>query len=481
MAFVVPTSSQWVTFPISPKAKVVVSWSEGTTARSNTYYVTKCYWGEMNGVDVLSGASSSLPVVCRDRELDSVEGESKIFIAAEFVEPQFTGGPLKNFHLRSLRGHQSTDGVQRKKHGDESLEVEEIDENEEKKGSEEKGKDGEGVEEENEEEQREEEEGWITMRLDQNFQYGQNQTIEWNGNPQYKWRRWIVYHPAIVSTIPLPRMFQHRFTGAVTFDLADAAIDTISEAVPDEHKTAGAVAQFFARLFNRAVKQNFGHLLRFFLPEGEVRKIGGSGADRLLRLQAAEREAAKKAMSQMPAQEKAAYLAALEQEIELVQKSKGSKESKESKKSKDSKDPDRLALEILADQTSGHNPAVEAVGQTQPKQTPIYGAAIGANQPHPGVGQTQPDQTKGHHEAIGVVNPTQPDPLEIEDVENQPETTDLAGKISNRRKPINRRLLNNLSSSSHALSGSKLPPYTAGQSNNAVLRNWGGEAQKTQV
>lgn len=43
----VPTSSQWITFPIEPKKKVLVSWSDETIQRQNTYYVTKCYWGNV--------------------------------------------------------------------------------------------------------------------------------------------------------------------------------------------------------------------------------------------------------------------------------------------------------------------------------------------------------------------------------------------------------------------------------------------------
>ena len=43
----IPTSTQWVTFPTNPRNAVLVEWTEGG-ARSVTYYVTKCYWGNLS-------------------------------------------------------------------------------------------------------------------------------------------------------------------------------------------------------------------------------------------------------------------------------------------------------------------------------------------------------------------------------------------------------------------------------------------------
>jgi hypothetical protein len=43
----IPTSTHWVTFPTNPRNAVLVEWTDGG-ARSATYYVTKCYWGNLS-------------------------------------------------------------------------------------------------------------------------------------------------------------------------------------------------------------------------------------------------------------------------------------------------------------------------------------------------------------------------------------------------------------------------------------------------
>jgi len=49
MAFNIPTSGQWITFPINILRFVQVEWRENYTDHSAMYYVTRCFWGYLEG------------------------------------------------------------------------------------------------------------------------------------------------------------------------------------------------------------------------------------------------------------------------------------------------------------------------------------------------------------------------------------------------------------------------------------------------
>lgn len=59
MALNVPTSSQWVTFPTRPGDVVWVSWQEGRIQKRATYYLTKCYWGNLVKSDLDQSKSNA--------------------------------------------------------------------------------------------------------------------------------------------------------------------------------------------------------------------------------------------------------------------------------------------------------------------------------------------------------------------------------------------------------------------------------------
>lgn len=59
MALNIPTSSQWVTFPTKPGDVVWVSWQEGRIQKRATYYLTKCYWGNLVKADLDQSKSNA--------------------------------------------------------------------------------------------------------------------------------------------------------------------------------------------------------------------------------------------------------------------------------------------------------------------------------------------------------------------------------------------------------------------------------------
>ncbi len=132
MAQRIPYSTQWVTFPTNPWASVVIRWNEGRLRRNAVYYHCTCYWGTLKdaeiasaaiekarqkGSKVVKAADESEFVILGKLELNTREyslvclksllhylGSTRIFIAQEYVEHQFQGGPAKGFHLRDLAG-----------------------------------------------------------------------------------------------------------------------------------------------------------------------------------------------------------------------------------------------------------------------------------------------------------------------------------------------------------------------------------------
>lgn len=146
MAKLIPTSTQWITFPANPQSSVPVEWTDGS-AHSNIYYITQCYWGtipgktgpegatiepnpasQVNGAlgddSAAKGLETALakkgislvakhepgkspdqpkPTVAGDDSKNfKVLGKTILYIAAEFVEDQYCGGVMVDYHIKDL-------------------------------------------------------------------------------------------------------------------------------------------------------------------------------------------------------------------------------------------------------------------------------------------------------------------------------------------------------------------------------------------
>jgi hypothetical protein len=49
MALNVPTSGQWITFPVNVLRAVEIQWQENLVQHSAIYYVTRCFFGYIEG------------------------------------------------------------------------------------------------------------------------------------------------------------------------------------------------------------------------------------------------------------------------------------------------------------------------------------------------------------------------------------------------------------------------------------------------
>ncbi|KAF2497634.1 hypothetical protein BU16DRAFT_559369 [Lophium mytilinum] len=230
MALNVPTTGQWITFPTEPDDKATVSWKEERSNRSAVYYLAKAYWGYLDkGIEIpalmtkkdVEEASKnrkengSKPVVAKKDKRLTVLGETNIFIAAEFAEKGYQGGPMQDYHILDLAGK---------------------------------------------------EEGWITLRLNECFHYGQN------GSGKLL-RRWIVYHPPISPKLKAPKIFQHRFTGLSTVEFAMAASEDLPEWAGyfgDQYETGAELGGKLAMLGVNALKSVMGHFLHEFMDTAGV-------------------------------------------------------------------------------------------------------------------------------------------------------------------------------------------------------------------
>lgn len=52
----IPTSSQWITFPVSSKEKMTISWEDDFHGYVHTYYVAKCYFGIQESLELPNGS-----------------------------------------------------------------------------------------------------------------------------------------------------------------------------------------------------------------------------------------------------------------------------------------------------------------------------------------------------------------------------------------------------------------------------------------
>jgi hypothetical protein len=58
MSFNVPTSGQYITFPVKIIRCVEINWSENSVSRTAMYYVTRCFWGYLENQDILTSAET---------------------------------------------------------------------------------------------------------------------------------------------------------------------------------------------------------------------------------------------------------------------------------------------------------------------------------------------------------------------------------------------------------------------------------------
>ncbi|KAF3940325.1 hypothetical protein ABW19_dt0201260 [Dactylella cylindrospora] len=215
------TSGQWITFPTALEEKVKITWSQDTIHHEKDYYVVKAYWGDIAETQSNSKATTSNAVnwqpTWTTRDL-TIKGETKLFIASEFWEDKYQGGPFKAFHLKGLM---ETSGST----------------------------------------------GWLTLRLNEVFQYGQNY-----GKTIHICHRWVVYHPPLSGHYGFPLPYQHRFTSAVWPQVAaDAIIEATGFFAPLD-KLASTASKYGAYVVD-GVKLMHGDPLRFYLPTSVAEKL----------------------------------------------------------------------------------------------------------------------------------------------------------------------------------------------------------------
>jgi hypothetical protein len=116
MAFNVPTSTQWISFPIDIARSVTVEWKENLVQRQAVYFVTKCFFGPLEGeklhpdakVDstqaVVPATAGRLPtpVVETEGKKIIVYGSADLFVGSEYYDALYQKGAVQDFHLRDI-------------------------------------------------------------------------------------------------------------------------------------------------------------------------------------------------------------------------------------------------------------------------------------------------------------------------------------------------------------------------------------------
>ncbi|KAK6359108.1 hypothetical protein TWF696_000275 [Orbilia brochopaga] len=226
------TSSQWITFPTELEEKVKITWSQDTIHHEKDYYIVKAYWGDIAETQSDGKATTSNAVSWRPtwttKDL-TIKGETKLFIASEFWEDKYQGGPFTGFHLKGLMKASSSTG-------------------------------------------------WLTLRLNEVFQYGQNY-----GKTIHICHRWIVYHPPLSGHYGFPLPYQHRFTCAVWPQVAADVIKEATAFFAPIEQLASTASKYGAYIVD-GVKLMHGDPLRFYLPTSVadkligIAKLNGKGA-----------------------------------------------------------------------------------------------------------------------------------------------------------------------------------------------------------
>ncbi|EPS38279.1 hypothetical protein H072_8004 [Dactylellina haptotyla CBS 200.50] len=231
----VPTSGHWVAFITAPTTRISLAWSEwGGSIRRGIYYNCCAYWGmrlpNLQPGQLITRENEETLSTFREpkwisgNQLSVVLGETQLFIAAEYIDSEYRDGPLAAYHIKDLVRWNETQGPL-----------------------------------------------WITMQLNNVFQYGQNNGIEKSG----KVNRWIVYHPPISRMIEPPRIFQHHFTGTLKTDLVQAAVRDMHLAVETDGGTKLA-AQVTGKILSQMleiVRNGVGHWLHTFLETQGINSI----------------------------------------------------------------------------------------------------------------------------------------------------------------------------------------------------------------
>ncbi|KAJ5939746.1 hypothetical protein N7466_002880 [Penicillium verhagenii] len=220
----IPTSSQWVTFPVSTKEKLTINWEDDFHAYVNTYYVAKCYFGIpeeelQNNSIVDKKLQVPNPVFCKGRSKLTVLGETKIYIAAEFIEEEYADSlsDLHQFHLKDIAIESG----------------------------------------------RNEKFPWVTMKLNGAFCYGQNGADD-------KLRRYIVYHPSVGPGIQRPNIHQHRFTDTEITNAIRKSLEGAAEDLPENYKILGVAVGQLLKVLHKKGKAAFGDALWVFLDDHQL-------------------------------------------------------------------------------------------------------------------------------------------------------------------------------------------------------------------
>ncbi|KAJ5946377.1 hypothetical protein N7454_003216 [Penicillium verhagenii] len=220
----IPTSSQWVTFPVSSKEKLTINWEDDFHAYVNTYYVAKCYFGipeqELQTDSIVDKKLQvPNPVFCKGGSKLTVLGETKIYIAAEFIEEEYAESlsDLHQFHLKDI-----------------AIES----------GASEKFP-------------------WVTMKLNGAFCYGQNGTGD-------KLRRYIIYHPSIGPGIQRPNIHQHRFTDTEITNTIRKGLEGATDDMPENYKFLGAALGQLIKVLHKKGKAALGDALWVFLDDHQL-------------------------------------------------------------------------------------------------------------------------------------------------------------------------------------------------------------------
>ncbi|KAJ5528151.1 hypothetical protein N7513_012310 [Penicillium frequentans] len=222
----IPTSSQWITFPVSAKNQVPINWEDDRNKYENTYHVAKCYYGILE--DLVPAPSCVVddkldvpnPVIYTGEGKLTIMGETKIFIAAEFFEEEYSRSPsdLAHFHLKDIA---------RKIVGSKNLK----------------------------------ESPWVTMKLNGAFCYGQSYGVFGVR------RRYIVYHPSVGPGIRLPKIHQHRFTDTEISDALMKGLEGSAKKLPEKYKPMGSLLSQLGKLVHSTGQATIGDYLKVFLDD----------------------------------------------------------------------------------------------------------------------------------------------------------------------------------------------------------------------
>jgi protein involved in sex pheromone biosynthesis len=86
----IPTSSQWVTFPVTSRDKITINWEDNFHSYVNTYYVAKRYYGILEPSNE-SVANTKLEVTTPIY----IKGKAKLTVLGQYIDNEITLGMLQ--------------------------------------------------------------------------------------------------------------------------------------------------------------------------------------------------------------------------------------------------------------------------------------------------------------------------------------------------------------------------------------------------